>query len=313
MIALALLCLAGIALLYFGAEWLVRGASSIARRLDVRPVIVGLTVVAFATSAPELIVSIVAGLKHQGDIVLGNILGSNVANVGLVLGLAALVRPLRVERALIRREVPVAIGAALLFMGLCWDGQLSRIDGAILLAVFLLFLGASIRTAIASRRSDFDLPKGTRSTGWSIVLVVAGLCALVGGGHLLVTSAVAFARIFGISELFIGLTLVAVGTSLPELATSVVASARGEDDLCVGNVVGSNIFNILLVLGIVSFLHPVLVPASLFRIQFPFLIGTALLLLPIMRTGFRISRIEGALLIAAYAAFIFLSSVGIVD
>lgn len=295
-----------IVLLYFGAEWVVRGAATIARGLDVRPALVGLTIVAFGTSAPELMVSTLAAIRGSEGIALGNIIGSVVANIGLVLGLAALIRPVHVERVLIRREVPVGVVAAILFFVLALDGELGRVDGAVLLSAMVAFLVGGTILALKDRQGgNAPLPSGRL---WrSILLLVIGLAALPAGGYLLVKSAIFAARHFGISEIFIGISMVAIGTSLPELATSLVAQARGESDICVGTVVGSNIFNILLVIGLVALIHPLPVGAGLLRCEFIFLLAFSFLLLPILRTGFVVSRLEGLAMLVGYVAFIYLS------
>lgn len=295
----------GVLLVYAGAEWLVRGGSRIALGLAIRPVVVGLTVVAFGTSLPEFVVSMTAALEGARDVALGNILGSNVANIGLVLGIAALLSPLAVERKLVRREVPIAIGAALLLFLLALDGTIGRIDGALLLAAMVAFLAWSIAAALRERApTPLPVARGG-SPAWNALLLIAGIMALGGGGRLLVGAAVDVARFYGISELFIGISMVAIGTSLPELATSVVAALRGEHDISVGNVVGSNIFNILFVMGAVALVRPIAVSGDVLRLEFPFLIGASLVLLPVLRTGFVISRLEGALLLAGYGAFLF--------
>jgi cation:H+ antiporter len=296
----------GMVLLYVGAEWVVRGSSTIARGFDVRPALVGLTIVALGTSAPELMVSTLAALRNAEGIALGNIIGSVVANIGLVLGLSALIRPLQVERLLIRREVPVGVATAILFFVLSLDGRLGRMDGIILLACMVAFIIGGTYMALRDRQGVEASPFAGRL--WpSALLLIVGLALLPAGGHLLVKSAIFVAHHFGISEIFIGLTMVAIGTSLPELATSVVASARGENDICVGTVVGSNIFNILLIIGLVALIHPLPVGASLLRCEFVFLLVFSLLLLPILRTGFVISRWEGGAMLLGYAAFVYLA------
>lgn len=302
---------AGIALLYFGAEWLVRGASGIARRIDVRPAIVGLTVVAFGTSAPEAVASIVAVLKGAGDIALGNIIGSNVVNIGLVLGVSALIRPIHVERTMIRREVPICIVAAIAFFAMAVDGVIGRLDGVLLIACMIAFVVYAIRISVKERDTceNGTIPVMKGALAFNALITLAGIAGVVIGAHLLVTSAMSVASTYGISDIFIGITMVAVGTSLPELATSAVAAARGQHDICVGNVVGSNIFNIFCVIGIVALISPLAVDPSLIRCEFIFLIAFSVALLPVMRTGFVISRVEGLLCLTAYAVFIYFSYV----
>lgn len=263
----ALLTLGGGLLLYLGAEWLVKGSAGLARHLGVPPLLVGLTVVAYGTSAPEAIVTIQGSLGGFGALAAGNIVGSNIANLGLILGLALVLRPAPHEPALVRREVPVLLGSSALLVAVLADGALARWEG---LALFLGALGYSVwmvRSAQAERAATVPdrsaeegaeragAPPGTRVTRLAILLAV-GLVMVMTGGHLLVKGSVGLARALGLSERIIGLTLVAVGTSLPELATSALAALRGHSALAVGNVVGSNIFNVLLCLGLAGTAAP---------------------------------------------------------
>ena len=258
--------IAGLVLLVAGAEVLVRGAARLAAQFGISPLVIGLTVVAFGTSAPETAVSVQASLNGSGDIAIGNVVGSNIANVLLILGMTALVAPLVVSRQLIRLDVPIMIGASLVTFGLAWDGQLSRIDGAILFSavvIYTLFLVISSRRESAAAADDefakefgLDEPAKPHAGLINAGLVLAGLVLLVVGSNFLVEGAVALARALGLSELVIGLTVIAVGTSLPELATSIMAAFRGERDIAVGNIVGSNIFNLLCVLGLASLVSP---------------------------------------------------------
>lgn len=299
---LFLLCL-GVLLLYFGSEWMVRGAASLALSLSFRPVIVGLTVVAFATSAPELLVSMIAAFKGAAGVSIGNILGSNVANIGLVVGASALVKPLRVDHGLVRREIPVVIGLTALFWLLSMDGEIGRVDGVILLAGLVSFLALGIMTA--GKGGEAGLSKGAeKRTVKYVLFILVGLGGLLVGADLIVRSAIFIARSLGWSELFIGLSIVAVGTSLPELATSVVAGARGQHDISIGNVVGSNVFNICMVMGAVGLLSPLPVGGGLMTFEFPVLMVLSLLLLVFCRTGFKISRWEGFFFVLGYVAFV---------
>ena len=296
----------GIIIIYFGAEWLVRSSASIAHGLNIRPAIAGLTLVAIGTSAPELVVSTLAAMRGASGMAIGNIIGSNVANIGLVLGIAALVSPVHVEKTLIRREVPVCVGAAILLFVLSLDGALTRIDGLILIGALIAFIVVATKMALAERTENVE--KAMTGAMWKYALLaLLGITLLAVGGRLLVGSALFVARHYGISEIFIGITMVAIGTSLPELATSVVASAKGENDICVGNVIGSNIYNVLLVMGVVAIVQPIPIASSLLTCEFPFLLGASLIVLPILRTGFRISRVEGALLLLGYAGFVYAS------
>lgn len=302
-----LFCL-GIALLYLGSEWMVKGAASLALSLSIRPIIVGLTVVAFATSAPELLVSLIAAVKGFSGVSLGNILGSNVANIGLVLGASALVRSLAVDKKLVRREIPFMIGVSGLFWLICLDGWIGRVDGAVLLAGLAFFLILGIMTAKKSENTKDEVPaqKG-KKVFWYTFLILIGMVGLIVGAHLVVNSAIFIARQLGLSEVFIGLSIVAVGTSLPELATSVVAGARGEYDISIGNVVGSNVFNVCMVIGTVGLFNPMSVDMRLMRFEFPAMFLLSLILLVFARTGFTLSRVEGLFFILSFFLFIGLS------
>jgi cation:H+ antiporter len=301
------LCL-GIALLYSGSELMVKGSARLALSFSIRPVIVGLTVVAFATSAPELLVSLIAAAKGSGGISIGNILGSNVANIGLVLGTSALVRPLVVDKTLVRREIPFMIGVSGLFWLVCLDGRIGRIDGIILLAGLAFFLVLGIMTAKETRetRRIAPPPEG-RKVLRSIVLFLMGMGGLLLGANLIVNSAIYISRQFGLSEVFIGLSIVAVGTSLPELATSVVAGARGEHDISIGNIVGSNVFNICMVMGTVGLFNPMSVDTGLARFEFPAMLLLCVILLVFSRSGFTLNRLKGLFLVLSFFSFVGLS------
>jgi len=306
-LSIFLFCL-GIALLYLGSEWMVKGAASLALSLSIRPIIIGLTVVAFATSAPELLVSLIAAVKGFSGVSLGNILGSNVANIGLVLGASALVRSLSVDKKLVRREIPFMIAVSGLFWLICLDGWIGRVDGIILLAGLAFFLILGIMTAKKSENTKDEVPAQKRKkVFWYIFLILIGMGGLVVGAHLLVNSAIFIARQLGLSEVFIGLSIVAVGTSLPELATSVVAGARGEYDISIGNVVGSNVFNVCMVIGTVGLFNPMSVDMRLMRFEFPAMFLLSLILLVFSRTGFTLSRVEGLFFILSFFLFIGLS------
>ncbi|MDW7711533.1 MAG: calcium/sodium antiporter [Deferrisomatales bacterium] len=299
---------AGVALLYYGAGLLVVGASRLAAGFGVAPAVVGLTVVAFGTSLPELVVSVTAAVRGNPDIALGNIVGSNIANVGLILGLGASLRAMTVEFTLLKREAPMGLGAVALVVLLSADGVIGRGDAAVLLAAFCGFLYWSVM-------GERQAPEGVqeaygRAAAAGRRKVRDGLCAACGlvgvllGGHWLVEGGVAVAAGLGVPAVIIGLTVVAVGTSLPELAASLVAMTRGESDIGVGNVLGSNLFNLLGILGVAALVHPIEIPDTFFRFQYPVLAVFTLALLPIMRTGLGISRAEGALLLGAYTAYV---------
>jgi cation:H+ antiporter len=305
----SLLTLAGLLVLYGGAEFLVRGSSALALRLGLSPLLVGLTVVAFGTSSPELAVSVRASLGGQGDIALGNVVGSNIANVALILGVCALVRPLRVDAQVVRWDAPIMFSCSGLLAFLLVDGVLSRPEGALLFAGIVGYTVLTVRLArrepsgLVQEEFAGGLPAAPRSVWAEALLVALGLGLLALGGRLLVSGAVTMARGLALSEAFIGLTVVAVGTSLPELATSLVAAVRGEADLAVGNVVGSNIFNVLCVAGLASLINPV-AAVAVTRLDLWVMIGVAAAVLPVVWTGFRVSRAEGALLALGYCAYV---------
>jgi len=304
----------GLVALVLGAEWLVRGASKLALSLGISPLVVGLTVVAFGTSAPELAVSVQSAWSGQVDIALGNVVGSNLFNLLFILGVSALITPLVVHQQLIRQEVPVMVGVSLLLWALAADGGIGRWDGALL---FLLILGYTFliirqsRQETAAVREEYaesmpaDGKAWDRHWGVQTLLVLAGLGLLVLGSRWLVEGAVAFAQYLGVSELIIGLTIVAIGTSLPEVATSILAALKGEKDIAVGNVVGSNIFNILAVLGVSSLVAPqsLAVAPSMLSLDIPIMVLVAVACLPVFYTGNAISRGEGALFLGYYAAY----------
>lgn len=302
----------GLAGLYFGAEWLVKGASRFARSFNIRPIVIGLTIVAFGTSTPELVTSVMAGIRHLNDIAIGNIVGSNIANIGLILGLAAIVQPLKVDMKLINREMPIVIGISLLLYFMGWDSILSRQEGIILMVGILAYTIYVYRSALRESKSvEKEFLEYEESIGVTrdnlkkdIVWIIVGLGALVGGAYLLVHSAVYIARVVGISELVIGLTVIAVGTSLPELATSMVAAIRKESDISVGNVLGSNIFNILAILGIASIIQPLQINTASLRIDMPVMLLFGIILVPIITWKFMITRIQGFLLLAGYSIYI---------
>jgi cation:H+ antiporter len=310
-----LLALAGLALLVVGAEVLIKGASALAAAVGVSPLVVGLTVVAFGTSAPELAVSLLSAARDQADIAVGNVVGSNIFNVLFILGLSALAAPLEVNQKLLRLDVPLMIASATLVWVLSWDGHIGWLDGSLLSAGIVAYTvfairqsrkeGAEIQQEYAQEFSPVPAGGGLRGSRiGQVLLIVGGLAMLVLGSHWLVNGAVMVARALGVSELVIGLTIVAAGTSLPEVATSVMASIRGERDIAVGNVVGSNIFNVLAVLGLSSILSPrgVAVTSSAFAFDIPVMIAVSVACLPIFFSG-RIARAEGVLFLGFYAAY----------
>ena len=306
--------IAGFVLLVAGAEFLVRGATRIAVVAGVSPLVIGLTVVAYGTSAPEAAVSVMSSLAGQPDIAIGNVIGSNIANILLILGLASLVAPLIVDQQIVRLDVPVMIAISVILYLFCLNGNLGRIEGSLLIAgsiAYSVFLVVNSRKETNLRvQEEYEQEYGEAKASrrhWSIDagLILLGLAMLVGGSRFLIDAAVTLAERFGISELVIGLTIVAVGTSLPEIATSMIASFRGEADIAVGNVVGSNIFNILLVLGLAAVIAPGGVPiaASALRFDFPVMIAVAIACLPVFFTGYRVARWEGAVFLGYYTAY----------
>ncbi len=297
---------AGLAMLYFGAEWLVKGAIAVSSKLGVSQLVIGLTVVAFGTSTPELAVSISSAMQGLSDVALGNVVGSNIVNIGVILGISAVISPIIVSKSTIRKEVPIMIGVTFLLLGIIIDGKIDYIDGIILVAGIIAFTWYSYRSS--KKDSDIEeiptpqiLQKNVFSK--SLAFIGIGLATLTVGSFLTVDNAVIIASSFGISDLFIGLTLVAIGTSLPELITSIVAAKKGHADLSVGNIVGSNIFNIMAILGISSLISGMVVSDQIFM-DMAVMIVFSLVLIPIMRSGFVISRKEGMVLLGGYAAYV---------
>ncbi|GAA3954567.1 calcium/sodium antiporter [Allohahella marinimesophila] len=304
----------GLVLLVAGAEVLVRGAAKLAGIFGISPLVIGLTVVAFGTSFPEMAVSVQSAYAGKGDIAIGNVIGSNIFNILFILGLSAMIIPLVVSRQLIRLDVPVMIAASVLVVALGFDGQLGRLDGAILFGLVIIY---TTYLVISSRKEqsaandefadEFGLNEKPGQYAWlvNLAFIGVGLGLLLLGSDFLVTGAVDLARAFGLSELVIGLTVIAAGTSMPEVATSVMAAIKGERDIAVGNVVGSNIFNLLSVLGLASLVSPIplAISESALAFDFPVMIAVALACLPIFFSGYVINRWEGLLFFAYYIAY----------
>jgi cation:H+ antiporter len=301
--------LGGLVLLALGAEGLVRGSSSIALRMGVTPLVIGLTIVAFGTGSPEMIVSLQAALSGNSDLALGNIVGSNICNLALILGVAALARPLHVRSTLLQREVPVMIAVTLLLGVLLYDGVLGRIEGAVLTLGAIAYTVVIYRAARKDRNTDVaeefaqELPAPQTSTTRSVALVIGGFVGLLIGANVLVHGAVVIAQAMGMSQVVIGLTVIAIGTSLPELATSVVAALRNDADVAFGNVLGSNILNILLILGVVAMVQPISA-TGLRPLDLGVLIGSTTAIYPLMWRGRILNRWEGGLLLGGYVAYI---------
>jgi len=308
--AYVLLFVGGVGVLYFGAEWLVRGAASAATHLGVSPIVLGLTVVALGTSAPELVVALFATFKHAPGLAVGTILGSNLANIGLILGVSALVAPMTVTARVVTREMPVMLLLTALLLPILWDGVVSRLDGLLLvglLAAYLAFVFKAVQGEDEEVIGEFEqyiseTTDAQKSVWIDAVLLCAGIGGLVMGAGAIVYSSLHLAEVFGISGLGVGATIVAMGTSLPELATSVVAASRNEADIAVGNVIGSNVFNLAAVLGITAIVLPVPVEQLVMEVHFPAVMMMSVLLVPLVRNNLRIRRVEGAMLLAAYSA-----------
>ena len=299
----------GLIMLFIGAEGLIRGSSNLAIKIGITPLVVGLTVVAFGTSTPELVVSLKAALLGNSSISLGNVVGSNIANIALILGVAALIKPLDVHAKVIMREIPIMIGISLLLLLLLLDGELGFIDGLVFVSGIITYTFVNVWMARKEKSPEVvkEFKEGLKSKlgiPVSIVLMIAGLGLLILGANLFVQSAVAIAKMFNVSDAIIGLTIVAIGTSLPELITSIVAAYKKESDIAIGNVVGSNIFNILGILGITALIIPIS-SAGISYIDLGVMLFTAIILFPLSRSGFSISRMEGALLLVGYAGYIY--------
>jgi cation:H+ antiporter len=310
-----LLLVLGLALLAGGGEALVRGATTLARIAGLTPAVIGLTVVAAGTSLPELVVSIMAAVRGTPDIAIGNVVGSNIFNIGVVLGAAALVTPLAVHGAAVRLEWPVMFLASWIGFLLMRDLGLDRLEGGFFVAALIVFTAYSVyiakhevspeeQTDYASETTGRSLHPRTREFGLSLLAIVAGSGLLVLGGKFLVDGAVAIARHAGMTERVIGLTIVAAGTSAPELAASLVAAYRGRTDLALANIIGSNIFNILGILGITALIHPIPVSAVIVHVDAWWMLGFAVVLFPMMWTKRSISRVEGGALLAGYGVYL---------
>ncbi len=309
----AALLLAGLIALFYGGNWLVRGASNLAMSFGVSMLVIALTFVAIGTSMPELLVSLQAALIGKSDLAIGNVIGSNIANIGLILGVTGLITPLGVKAVLLRREIPIMILFSIFVVALTLDGDIDRLDGAILLLAFVAFnvmlylLAKRERNERDRLLNDLDeAPQSDRSRGSEFSWLLLGILALALGSRMMVEGAVNLARMVGVSELVIAVTLVAFGTSLPELAASISAARHRETDLAIGNVVGSNIANLLLVLGATAFMQPIAVNRSEVQLEFVVMVAFAVLLIPFLRHH-RLGRRQSALFLGAYLAFIIYS------
>ena len=314
MVLYIVVCLVGFVLLYFGAEWLVKGSSSLARSIGVTPIVIGLTVVAFGTSAPELVVSLISSIQGKSMIAVGNVVGSNICNIALVLGLSAVFHPIKSDPTVVRRDIPIMLAISLYLLLLTLNSRLGRIEGAtlfvgIILYTFMNYYLAKKETAGAAEiESELEEIGFVASRPKQIVLVVVGIAGVVSGAQMVVESAVYIMTELGVSEKFIGLTIVAFGTSLPELATSVVAAMRGEMDISIGNLVGSNVFNIMSVLGVASLVRPIPIPGGFIEsglwIDYLVMMFTSFLPWLMMRKNFTVTRKDGFILLFCYFGYL---------
>lgn len=315
MLVQGLIFMLGLGVLYQGAEWLVKGSASIALHYGIRPLIVGITVVALGTSMPEFVVNLFAALSGEDSLALGNIVGSNICNIALILGASALVLPLAVSPTTLKNEYPIMMGVLFLFYFIALDGLISKLDGLLLIAgllLFIVYLVVDSRRYTAARQDEnadlaTSLPNKKKEDEselrWRAVIVLAGILLLAVGARVMVYAAVNVADLFGIDPIVVGLTVVAVGTSLPELAASVVSALKQEADLSIGNVLGSNMLNVLFVVGLVALIDPLSVDATSLEVHFPIMIIFGLVLLPLAWTRFRITRMEGGFLLAGFVSY----------
>ncbi len=324
MLSLSAVFILGLGILYLGADWLVQGASAVAKRFGIRPLIVGLTVVAMGTSIPEFLLNFFAVMAGEDGLAIGNIIGSNISNIALILGVSAVLLPLAFDGNVLRKEYPMMLAVTGLFYILSLDGVLSRVDGIILLSSLVAFMVFIVNDALKHAKNssleresvqDEEVDPAanafTRFVSQShiapyfrVLLIIAGIAALAIGARLMVDSAVGIAELLQIAPIIIGLTIVAIGTSLPELAASLMSAFRNENDMAVGNVVGSNILNILFVIGFVAVIRPMEVEVETLQLHFPVLIGFSLLLYPLARTKHALSRIDGILLLIAFVVYL---------
>ncbi len=294
----------GITGLIAGGELLVRGASRFAKNLGISPVIIGLTVVAFGTSSPEFVVCLTAALQGASDITVGNIVGSNIANLALILGVAAVIKPITIHDSITKVQTPFMIFLTLLVSIIALNHYIGRAEGTIIFLTLPLLILYSYYSYKNNKTGNGEDNGSAKRPIIQLVLITVGLFFLIFGARLTVSSGIEFARMFGLSELVIGVTIIAIGTSLPELSTAVFSALKNEHEIIVGNVVGSNIFN-LGILGLVALIHPITVNPSAFKLDIPVMIVLSILIYPVMKIGGRISRLEGALLLCFYFGFMY--------
>ena len=310
LLMIAILIVGGLVLLFFGADWLVKGAVTMALHLGLSPLIVGLTVVALGTSLPEALVSVQASLDNQGGIALGNVIGSNILNIALILGLSALIQPLKVDSHLVKADVPLLVGASFLLMVLLEDFHISRMEGAFLLLGIVFYVCGNIMTVKRTSPEEdkiegMEIPEDpSKNLLRNIGLLVLGLIALAFGSSFLVSGAVDLARLWGLSEALIGLTIVSIGTGTPELATALMAAYRKTADIAIGNAVGSNLFNIMFVVGLAGLVAP-MDATGINSSDLYVMFGLTILLLPTVWTGLVLDRKEGFLFVAVYVAYLY--------
>ena len=309
----------GFLMLYYSAGWLVKGSSSLAQNLGLTPLVIGLTVVAFGTSAPELVVSVVSSIKDKSMIAVGNVVGSNICNITLVLGLSAIIHPIKGHPSVFKRDIPIMLGVSLFLLVISMNSKIGRPEGVLLFSGIILYTCFNYYTAVKESRlklhdesiafahavKDIEyITSRTRQVMW----ITAGIIGVVVGAEILIDSAVAIMKVFGVSEKFIGLTIVALGTSLPELATSVVAALRKEMDISIGNLVGSNVFNILSVLGAAAMVKPILIPGGFVQsgllIDYLFMMFVSFLPWLMMRKTQMVTRRDGILLLSCYVGYV---------
>lgn len=309
----------GLLMLYYGANWLVKGSSSLARNLGLTPLVIGLTVVAFGTSAPELFISVVSSIKDKSMIAVGNVVGSNICNIALVLGLAALIHPIKSNRSVFRRDIPIMLGVSVYLLLISLNSRIGRLEGASLFGGIILYTCFNYYVAVKESRREFqrdgvafahaveEIEYVTSKTR-QVICITVGIIGVVVGAEVLIDSAVAIMKVFNVSEKFIGLTIVALGTSLPELATSVVAALRKEMDISIGNLVGSNVFNILSVLGAASLIRPIPIPGGFIHsgllVDYLVMIFVGFLPWLMMRKNYMIARKDGVILLVCYTGYL---------
>ena len=319
MLILFLLCILGFLLLYFGAEWLVRGSSSLAKSLGITPIVIGLTVVAFGTSTPELVVSLVSSIQNKSMIAVGNVVGSNICNIALVLGVSALFQPITCHSSVTKRDIPIMLGISFILLFFSLNSTISRPEGAVLFAGIILY---TVLNYTLTKKQVQNNPGATEfvidlsikdvadisSRSKQIILIVFGIIGVVVGAQIVVDAAEKIMTILGVNEKFVGLTIVALGTSLPELATSVVAAIKKEMDISIGNLVGSNVFNILSVIGAAAMVNPIPIPGGFIEsgliLDYGVMMLTSFLFWLMMRKTSTISRMDGGILLGVYVSYI---------